>query len=55
MTQSAWKAVSSPQTWQKNDSSIYYNAGRVGIGVTNPYAKLDVNGDINIASGHLIK
>ncbi len=51
---SSWKPVSG-ELWQKHDSSIYYNAGKVGIGVTNPYAKLDVNGDINIATGHGIK
>jgi hypothetical protein len=33
--------------WVTNSSSIYYNTGNVGIGVTNPSAALDVNGTIS--------
>jgi len=39
------------QNWLSSSSgtgNIYYNQGNVGIGVTDPQWKLDVNGDINI-------
>ncbi|MEO0293216.1 MAG: hypothetical protein ABIN61_03210 [candidate division WOR-3 bacterium] len=32
--------------WLKNGNNIYYNAGKVGIGVTNPQSELTVNGVI---------
>ncbi|MDR2541334.1 MAG: hypothetical protein LBD11_06315 [Candidatus Peribacteria bacterium] len=32
--------------WDKNGSNIYYNAGNVGIGINNPTAKLQVNGNV---------
>jgi hypothetical protein len=41
-----------------NTSNIVMNIrsdGKVGIGITNPTVALDVNGDINIASGSLLK
>ncbi|MFA7377736.1 MAG: hypothetical protein WCZ15_02975, partial [Patescibacteria group bacterium] len=37
---SAWGDVSG--VWSKNGTSIYYNTGSVGIGITNPTAALDV-------------
>jgi trimeric autotransporter adhesin len=42
--------------WQVNpDSTLYYNSGNVGIGVTAPLYKLDVNGDINLSWGSVIR
>ena len=41
--------------WTTNSSDIYYNSGKVGIGVTVPGYKLDVNGDANVASGSHFK
>jgi hypothetical protein len=32
--------------WSQNGSDIYYNTGKVGIGVTNPQSELTVNGVI---------
>lgn len=52
---SEWKAVSSPQTWQKNGTSVYYAAGNIGIGLSTPAYKLDVSGDINISSGSVFR
>jgi len=40
--------------WQVNGTSIYYNNGKVGIGTSNPAAKLDVSGDISAASVYKI-
>jgi uncharacterized protein (TIGR02145 family) len=30
--------------WRKNNNTLYYNEGNVGIGITNPLAKLSVDG-----------
>src|SRR5680860_1162051 len=35
-----WSAISG--SWTPNGTSIYYNAGNVGIGISNPIAALDV-------------
>lgn len=51
----AWKAVSSTEPWQKSGTSIYYNSGNVGIGNNSPAYKLDVAGDINIATGNYLR
>ncbi len=32
--------------WMPNGTGIYYTGGNVGIGVTNPTAKLQVNGNV---------
>jgi len=34
--------------WVVNSSNIYNNGGKIGVGMTNPMQKLDVNGKINI-------
>jgi len=39
--------------WTKSGINVYYNSGNVGIGTTNPTAKLDVNGNIK-TSGEII-
>jgi len=41
-----WTTVSSSY-WTTSGSSIYYNTGNIGIGITNPAYHLDVAGDIN--------
>ena len=35
--------------WTTSLGNIYYNGGRVGIGLTNPSAKLEVNGNSKLA------
>jgi hypothetical protein len=35
-----------------NDSAPNYFAGKVGLGVENPAAKLDINGSVNLAPGN---
>ncbi len=43
----SWSAISSPSVWTTSGNNIYNsNTGNVGIGVTNPGVKLDVNGKI---------
>jgi len=55
----AWNAVSpidsSSSTWKKNGTSIYYNKGNVGIGINMPAYKLDVKGDLNLATGDYLR
>ena len=34
--------------WNTSNNDIYYNTGNVGIGVSNPSVKLDVNGSIKV-------
>ena len=37
--------------WTENiGGGVYYNEGNVGLGTTNPTAKLEINGDVSIAS-----
>jgi type II secretory pathway pseudopilin PulG len=43
----SWQPLPSPpQLWQQNGSSIYYNAGRVGVLTAAPQADLHVRGTI---------
>ena len=37
--------------WTANGDDIYYNAGKVGIGVSNPSASLEVNGSASFGGG----
>jgi hypothetical protein len=48
----SWNQLATGNTgqWITNGTSIYYNTGNVGIGVTAPAEPLDVNGDIKIGS-----
>ena len=49
----SWTTISSGTTvssdWLKNNSNIYYTAGSVGIGTSNPKYRLDVSGDIGLS------
>ena len=48
------KVFSQFANWHLNtDSSIYYNAGNVGIGVQNPLTTLDVNGNMILRGGNI--
>jgi hypothetical protein len=40
--------------WVENGSNIYFN-GAIGIGVSSPVYKLDILGDINLASGNVLR
>jgi hypothetical protein len=39
-------SVTFPKLWNQFGTNIFYNNGNVGIGVTNPSAKLEVGGNI---------
>ena len=41
--------------WSQNGTSIYYDAGNVGIGTQVPTQKLDVNGSVNVNNNALVK
>jgi hypothetical protein len=48
----AWALVgNNAGQWITNGTSIYYNAGNVGIGITNPTAKLQVSGGDALING----
>ena len=44
-----------PSQWTTAGSNVHYNLGNVGLGVTNPLQRLDVNGDINIPTTGAIR
>jgi hypothetical protein len=47
--------TTSPATqWTTSGSNIYYTTGNVGVGLTSPAYKIDVNGDINITGAFRI-
>ncbi len=49
-----WALVgSNAGQWQTNGSSIYYNLGNVGIGVSNPIVNLDIRGSTTDIGGVL--
>jgi hypothetical protein len=43
--------IEAPSYWGQNGSDLYYNDGNVGIGTSDPAAKLQVNGTLMIGSG----
>lgn len=46
-----WTLLALSANWDKNNSDIYYNNGKVGIGTTAPEAKLDVRGQMKVSEG----
>ncbi len=42
--------------WKKNNNDLYFNNGHVGIGTDEPawFAKLDVNGNVNVSGSAII-
>ena len=46
----SWQPAAGGGYWEPNDSNIYYNGGNVGIGDTNPTAKLSVDGGVECSS-----
>ena len=52
MTGEGWMRVDYGDKWQKDeDNYLTYNQGNVGIGITYPEAKLEVNGQVKINGG----
>jgi hypothetical protein len=41
--------------WITTGSDIYYNLGKVGIGTSTPAYKLDVDGDLNLSNGSVLR
>lgn len=52
----SWNSVSGGSSqWITKGANIYYNKGNVGIGLVNPAYALDMNGDINMSSGSVLR
>ena len=52
LTSSDWNAFNNKVSsqWMANAAKLYYNAGNVGIGTTNPQSKIDIAGNAVIGS-----